>query len=93
MGSWWTCKVCKLVGPNDPNGYDTGVIENNISTARSTFARVWVNAHTDVRSRFGIADRPQTIVWAFTLSLANVDLAVYGDLAVGREVILNNPRV
>jgi len=23
--------------------------------------------------------------------LANVDLAVYGDLAVGRDVILNNP--
>ena len=39
-----------------------------------------------------IADRPQTIVWAFTLNLANVDdLAVYGDLAVGRDVILNNP--
>jgi len=25
--------------------------------------------------------------------LANVDLAVYGDLAVGRVVILNNPSV
>jgi hypothetical protein len=25
--------------------------------------------------------------------LANVDLAVYGDLAVGRDVILNNPPV
>jgi len=40
-----------------------------------------------------IADRPQTIVWAFTLSLANVDLPVYGDLAVGQDVILNNSRV
>ena len=60
----------------------TGVIENKHSTARSTFARVWVNAHTDARTRFVIADRPQTIVWAFTLNLANVDLAVYGDLAV-----------
>ena len=46
----------------------TGVIENNVSTARSTFARAWVNAHTDARTRFVIADRPQTIVWAFTLS-------------------------
>jgi len=39
-----------------------------------------------------IAVRPQTIVWAFALNIANVDLAVYGDLAVGRDVILNNPR-
>ena len=61
--------------------------------SRSTFARVRVNAHTDARTRFVIADRPQTIVCAFTLSLANVDLAVYGDLAVGRVLILNNPRV
>jgi len=70
----------------------SGVIENNVSTVRSTFARVWVDAHTDARTRFVIADRPQTIVWAFTLNLANVDLAVYGDLAVGRVVILNKPR-
>ena len=56
---------------------------NNYSTARSTFARVWLNAHTDVRTGFVIADRPHTLVWAFTLSLVNVDLAVYGDLAVG----------
>jgi len=49
-------------------GSGTGVIENNVSTARSTFARAWVNAHTDARTRFVIADRPQTIVWAFTLS-------------------------
>ena len=48
--------------------YSTGVIENNYSTARSTFARLWVNAHTDERTRFVIADRPQTIVWAFSLS-------------------------
>ena len=27
-----------------------------------------MNAHTDARTRFVIADRPQTIVWAFTLS-------------------------
>ena len=46
----------------------TWVIENNYSTARSTFSRLWVNAHTDERTRFVIADRPQTIVWAFTLS-------------------------
>jgi len=71
----------------------TGVIEINYSTARSTFARLWVNAHTDARTRFVIADRPQTLVWALlTLSLANVDMAVYGDMAVGRVVILNNPR-
>jgi hypothetical protein len=39
-----------------------------------------------------IALRSQIIVWAFTLSLANVCVAVYGDLAVdvGRVVILNN---
>ena len=55
-----------------------GVIENKVSTARSTYARMWVNAHTDARTRFVIADRPLTIVWAFTLSLAIVDrLAVY----------------
>ena len=71
----------------------TGVIENKHSTARSTFARVWVNAHTDARTRFVIADRPHTIVWAFTHNLANVELAVYGDLAVGRVFILNNPRL
>jgi len=70
----------------------TGVIENKHSTARSTFARVWVNANTDERTRLVIADRPHTIVWAFTLRLENVDLAVYGDLAVGRVLILNNPR-
>jgi len=39
--------------PWDPG---TGVIENNFSTTRSTFARVWVNAHTDARTRFVIAD-------------------------------------
>ena len=43
-------------------------VENKHSTARLTFARVRVNAHTDARTRFVIADRPQTIVWAFTLS-------------------------
>jgi len=32
-----------------------------------------------------IADRPHTIVWAFTLTLASVDLAV------GRVLLLNNP--
>jgi len=46
----------------------TGIIENNVSTARSTFARLSVNAHTHVWARFVIADRPQTIVLAFTLS-------------------------
>jgi len=45
-----------------------GVVENKQSTARSTFVRVRVNAHTDPRTRFVIADRPQTIAWAFTLS-------------------------
>ena len=45
-----------------------GVIENKHSTARSTFARVTVNAHTYAPTQFVIADRPQTIVWAFTLS-------------------------
>ena len=50
-------------------GSGRGVIENNYSTARSTFARLWVSDHTDERTRFVIADRPQTIVWAFTLIL------------------------
>jgi len=43
-------------------------MNNNYSTARSTFPRLRVNAHTDERTRFVIADRPQTIVWAFTIS-------------------------
>jgi len=68
---------CLVLARNSATaGPGTRVIENNVSTARSTFARVWVNAHTDARTRFVIADRPQTILWAFTLSLANVDLAV-----------------
>ncbi len=49
-------------------GTGTRVIQNHVSTARSTFVRLWVNAHTDAQTRFVIADRPQTIVWAFTLS-------------------------
>ena len=40
-----------------------------------------------------IADRPQTYRMGIHPQLANVDLAVYGDLAVGRDVILNNPPV
>jgi len=70
-----TCTALPRVGvslkelPPPATGPGTGVIENNVSTARSTFARAWVNAHTYARTRFVIAGRPQTIVWAFTLSL------------------------
>ena len=32
------------------------------------FSRLMGIAHTDARTRFVIADRPQTIVWAFTVS-------------------------
>jgi hypothetical protein len=46
----------------------TGLIENDYSTARSTFARMWGHADRDARTRFVIADQPQTNVWAFTLS-------------------------
>ena len=62
----------------------TGVIENKHSTARSTFARVRVNAHTDARTRFMIADRPTADRrMGIHPQLANVDLAVCGHLAVG----------
>jgi len=54
--------------PHAPPPPCAGVIENNVSTAISTFARVRVNAHTDAQTRFVIADRSQTIAWAFTLS-------------------------
>jgi len=37
---------------------DTGVIENNVSTESWTFERVWLNAHTDERTRIVVADRP-----------------------------------
>ena len=65
--------MCRCTISSRPSGYhqatpDTGVIENHYSTARSTVARMWVNAHTDERTRFVIAERPQTIVWALTLS-------------------------
>jgi hypothetical protein len=45
-------------------------------------------------TRFVIADRPQTIVYAFTLNLANVDLAVYGHRVVASvETLLSIPPV
>jgi hypothetical protein len=54
----------------------TGVIENNVSTARSAFARMWVNAHTDatdsMRDRRPTADyrmgiHPELVksIWRF----------------------------
>jgi hypothetical protein len=64
-------------------GPDTGAIENKHSTARSTFARVRVNVHTDARTRFVIAGRPQTIVWAFTLSSRT---SIWWFMAIGPSV-------
>ena len=44
-------------------------------------------------ARFMITDRPQTIVCAFNLSLSTDNLVAFRDLAIDRDVILNNPCV
>ena len=72
--------VCRLQGQG---AQGRGLIENNVSTdgqiainRQIDVRELRVNAHTMVCGWSAITNRVRASVWAFTHTLANVDLAV-----------------